>query len=129
MAFNPRHFRPTRDWAVLLEEQRKTVLDSGIILTDKLAHVENVHECAGEVIAVGRHEKFDRLGIKPGSRVVYRGFLKYAHPLESEERWPDGTEKKFFLIKVDDIQFTASKDVSVGAFSARNKNVPLNVTK
>lgn len=120
MPFNPRKLRPHHDWAVLLEEQRKTKLASGIILTDQLAHIENVHECAGEVISIGQSPKFARIGVKAGSRVGYRGFLKYAHPLETDEKWPDGTTKKFFLIKLDDICFTLGKNVDVGAFSARS---------
>lgn len=119
MAFEARQLRPLRDWAVLLEEKRKTVLSSGLVLTEKPLLIENVHECAGEVIAIGSSNKFPQLDLMPGRRVLYRGFLKYAHPLYTEETWADGSSKKFFLIKVDDICIVLGRDVGVGAFSSK----------
>jgi co-chaperonin GroES (HSP10) len=126
MAFDPRNLRPLRDWAILLEEPRKKVLASGLILTDKLTMAENVSEYGAEVIAIGASKKFAQLDLMPGKRVLYRGFLKYAHPLDTEERWPDGDTKKFFLIKIDDIAFILGKDVQVGVYSSR---APTNLGK
>jgi co-chaperonin GroES (HSP10) len=123
MPFNPRSLRPIGEWAVLVEEPRKKVLSSGLILTDKLTMVENVSEMGAEVVSIGTSKKFAMLDLMPGRRVLYRGFLKYAHPLETEERWENGDTKKFFLIKIDDIAMLLGKDVDVGCFSSRAPTV------
>jgi co-chaperonin GroES (HSP10) len=114
--FSPHQFRPHNEWAVLCAEQRRKVV-GGIFLTDSLTGVERVSEGAARVIAVGTSDKFKAVELTKGARVLFRGFVKYAHPLESDERWDDGEKKHYFLIKFDDICCELDEQVDIGCFS------------
>lgn len=114
---DPRSLRPRNEWAIILAEPRKNTTSGGLILTDELTKAERVEGGAGELISVGSSEKFQTMDLVQGSRVLYRGFLKYANPIESEETWPDGQKKQYFFIKLDDIISVLGPDVDVGAYS------------
>lgn len=115
---NPLTVKPRRDWVMVLEAPRKTLV-SGIHLPASETGVEKVTEKAGQVIRLGPGDKSGRIGLKEGDRIVYRGFLKHHMPLESEERWEDGSPKCYFLMDVADVMAVVSGDLDVGAFSSR----------
>ena len=119
MNYNPLTVRPKKDFVTVLAEPRKELLDSGIFLPSSETGAEKVMEGAGEVIRIGPGKKAPAVEINVGDRVLYRGFLKYANPIVTEETWPDGTSKQYFLMAVDDILSVIPADVSVGIFSGR----------
>jgi co-chaperonin GroES (HSP10) len=114
---DPHKVHPIGEWAVVLAEPRKKVVGGGLILTDELTNMERVEGGAGTVINVGTSEKFKTLDLVQGSRVLYRGFLKYANPIETDEKWSDGEKKHYFLIKLADIISVLGPEVDVGAYS------------
>lgn len=117
--YDPRKIRPKDGWVVVLADERKEKSAGGIILTDELTAVERVEEGAALLIRVGPGEKNHRLGLEAGLRVVYRGFLKYAHPIENDEKWPSGKGKHYFIMNSDDILGILAPGVEVGVFSGR----------
>ena len=119
MSFDPRGVRPKRGWITVLDDQRNDKTFSGILLPTNLTGIERVREGTGEVIAVGNGEKNEALGVKPGQKICYRSFLKYAHRLETEETWGSGEVKHFFLMDSDDILGIVPEGVTVGVFSGR----------
>ena len=116
-----RTVKPIKEWALVLAEPRKPVTSGGIILTGELTAPERVEGGAGRLIYIGTDEKFRTVDLSQGTRILYRGFLKYANPVDSEETWPDGQKKHFFLMKLDDIIAEIGDDVEVGAFSTSPK--------
>lgn len=116
---NVRDIRPRRDWVLVLDDPRKDKTASGILLPSAETGAEKVTEGSGEVVAVGNGEKNAALGLEKGSRIVYRGFLKHAQRIPSEEKWPDGQEKIFFFLNSNDIMASIGPEVEVGVFSGR----------
>lgn len=119
MLYDPTAIRPKKDFAVVLAEPRKAQLSSGIFLPTAETGAEKVTEGAGRVIRVGPGKKGPALELKEGDRVVYRGFLKVANPVTTDETWPDGTPKEYFLMAIDDIMLVVPEDVDVGVYSGR----------
>jgi co-chaperonin GroES (HSP10) len=113
----PALVRPRRDFVLVLADQRKTQLDSGLFLPVETG-AEKVTEGAGTVIRLGPGEKNEKVGLAPGDRIVYRSFLKHANPVENDERWPGGEKKEYFLMSIDDIMGIADASVSVGVYSS-----------
>jgi len=109
--------RPRRDWALVLADVRKVELASGIILPVETG-AEKVTERAGSVIRLGPGDKAPAMGLKEGDRIVFRGFIKYHMPIESDEVWADGSKKEFFLMDIADIM-AVTEGVEVGVFSNR----------
>lgn len=107
---DPTKVRPRRDWCLVRCDPRQEVV-GGIHLPVNEIGLEKVMERAGTVTAVGPGDKATKLGLVPGSRVVFRGFIKYAQPLETD------TGLDYFLMAVDDILGITEGDVTVGAFS------------
>lgn len=119
MAYDPKSIRPRDGWVVVLDEPRKTLLSSGLFLPGAETGPEKVSEGAGILIRVGIGEKNRKIGLEPGLRVVYRGFLKYANPIETGEKWEDGQSKRYFVMSSDDLLFVVPDGVEVGVFSGR----------
>lgn len=109
---DPRKFRPRRDWIVVLADPREEKV--GSILLPIETGVEKVTEGAGTLISVGKGEKTDKLGLEAGQRVMFRGFVKYAHRLET-----DNPQEHYFLMSVEDILAVIPEGVDVGVFSGR----------
>lgn len=119
--YDPKKVRPKDGWALLLEEQREEKLASGIVLPIETG-AEKVTELAGTLIRLGGGDYCDALrkqGLEPGVRVLYRGFLKYANPLPTDEAWSDGKAKRFFFVDCKDILGIVGEGVKVGVFSGR----------
>lgn len=111
---NPKTVKPRRDWVLVLNEPRKEVLSSGIVLAVETG-VEKVTEGAGRVIRSGGG-KCDSL-LRDGDRIAYRSFLKHATPIETDEKWEDGRKKEYFLMSVDDIMAVIPDAIDIGVFS------------
>lgn len=119
--YDPRLIKTRPDWAIVLDDERKTKLDSGIELTTFEVGIEKVTEWAGELVYVGVGDKTKVAGLEPGLRVVYRAFLKYANRIPTEETWSSGNPKHYFFMAVDDILAVIQPGVQVGAFSRSRK--------
>lgn len=115
---DPTKIRPRRDWVLVLDDPRKEVLASGILLPTETG-AEKVTEGAGTLVRIGTGDKVKALNIEPGLRVVYRSYLKYANPIESEETWPSGVKKRYFLMSCEDLFAVVQPGVEVGVFSGR----------
>ncbi len=117
--YDPQHVRPMRNWVSVLAEPRKQSLASGILLSPNESGLEKVSTGAGRIVRVGAGEKNEKLGIEAGDRVVYRGYLKHANPIPTEEKWEDGRPKEYFLMSVDDVYAIVPEDLDVSVISGR----------
>lgn len=115
-AYDPKSILPRRDWCSVLMDERKEVLASGIVLPVE-TNAEKVTEGTGVIIRVGGGTKNEALGIKEGDRVALRSYLKYANPIPTEEKWPSGAAKEYFLMNTDDIMGVLGPDTVMGIFS------------
>ena len=115
---DPYSIRPKRDWAIIRQDQRKSVLSSGIILAEE-TNAEKLHEGSGIIIRLGEGVKSKACGLKQGDRVVYRTYLRHAVPIETDQKWMDGTRMEYFFMDVSDIVAVIDPDVEVGALSER----------
>ena len=115
---DPYAIRPKRGWAIVRQDQRKSVLSSGIILADETI-AEKLHEGAGIIIRLGPGPKNEALGIQPGDRVLYRTYLRHAIPIETSQKWLDGTKMEYFFIDTNDLVALISPDLQVGPLSER----------
>lgn len=115
---DPQKFRPLGNNVLVLDDKRKEVTSGGIIVPVETG-AEKVTEGSGTVIRISNNEKLKSLGLEPGARVVYRSYLKYAHPLDAQEFWEDGSEKKYFLMSAMDLMAVMQPGVVVGVLSGR----------
>lgn len=115
---DPYVIRPKRDWAIILQDKRKSVLSSGIILAEE-TNAEKLHEGAGTIVRLGPGLKAVGSGIQQGDRVLYRTYLRHAIPIEFDKTWIDGEKMEFFFMAVADIAAVISPDIEVGALSQR----------
>ena len=111
--------RPRRGWVLVLADQRKVVLDSGIILPGSETKAEKVTEQAGLVIRLGFQDYPEHVHVQAGDRIVYRGFMKHHVPIETGETWPSGEVKEYFLMDVKDILAVTDGKAVVGIYSSR----------
>lgn len=119
-SIDPRRVRPRRDWALVLCDPRKVVLDSGLVLPGEETGAEKVTERAGTIIRLGPSEhKVEKMGVCEGSSVIFRGYLKHANPVPHDEKWEDGSAKEYFLMDLDDLFAITDGTVSIGVFSGR----------
>jgi co-chaperonin GroES (HSP10) len=116
---NPYSVRPRDGWVVVLADPRKDKTSGGIYVPTALTGVEKVTEGAGRIIRVGPGKKNHDLGLETDLRVVYRGFLKYANPIETEEKWANGENKVYFIMSSEDLLAVLPPGVEVGVFSGR----------
>lgn len=117
--YHPKQVRPRDGWVIVLADKRETKLQSGIFLPNHETGVEKVCEGAGRLIRVGGGDKNGILNLEAGQRVLYRGFLKWANPIETEEKWDDGQTKQYFIMNVDDVFAVIDDNTQVGIFSGR----------
>lgn len=109
---DPHKIRPKRDWVVVKDDPRPNKTAGGIFLPGMETGVEKVKEGTGEVISVGPGEKNQALGLEPGQKICYRGFLKHANRIETEN-------DHYFFMASDDILGIVPEGVNVGVFSGR----------
>jgi co-chaperonin GroES (HSP10) len=123
--YDPKNIRPRDGWVVVLAEPRKTVMESGLLLAPNETGAEKVTEGAGLLIRVGPGKKNTQLGLEAGLRIVFRGFLRWANPIETEEKWEDGKNKQYFIMSAEDILCVIPDGVEVGVYSGRPQNPEL----
>lgn len=107
--------RPRRDWVLVLQEPRKELV--GHIFLPSDTGIEKVTESSGHIVRLGPGIKAEKLELKVGDRIIFRGYLKYANPVDHDERWGDGSKKEYFLMSLDDVFAVVPEDLNVGAFS------------
>lgn len=120
--YSPVNVRPREGWVVVLADKRETKLQSGIFLPNHETGVEKVCEGAGKIVRVGGGDKNVTIGLKAEQRVLYRGFLKWANPIDTEEKWEDGQNKQYFIMNSDDVFAIIDDNTQVGIFSGRPMN-------
>lgn len=106
---------PRREWILALSERRKDTVGSIVIASE--TGIEKVRELAASILKFGPGIKAGKLGLEVGTRFIFRGFLKYANPIEHDEKWEDGSAKEYFLMAIDDILAVVPAELSVGPFS------------
>ena len=118
--YKPSQIRPNRDWVLVLDDERREVLASGLILAE-VTGAEKVTEGTGTLVRIGPGDLNGALGISPGDRVVYRSYLKYANPIDTDERWlsSTGSKKRYFLMSCKDLMGVVEPGVEVGVYSGR----------
>jgi co-chaperonin GroES (HSP10) len=116
---DPTKVRPRDGWAIVLADARKDKTAGGIYLPGNETGAEKVTEGAGLIVRLGPGKKNHDLGLEAGQRVVYRGFLKYANPIETEEKWENGENKVYFIMSSDDVLAIIQPGVEVGVYSGR----------
>lgn len=117
--YDPLKVRPRDGWVIVLSDARKKELESGLLLAPNETGAEKVCEGAGVVVRVGGGDKNKTLGLEPGLRVMYRSYLRWANPIVTEQKWPDGQVKQYFIINSDDIMGAVPDGVQVGVYSGR----------
>lgn len=118
-SYDPKNVKPIRDLVLLCAEQRKKVLESGLVMPVEETGIEKVTELAGTVVRIGDGDHVAAMHLEEGMRVLFRGFLKHAIPLETSEAWEDGSPKAYFFIDSKDILGVLHPDAGVGVFSKR----------
>lgn len=111
---DPRKIRPKRDWVIVKDDKRPEQTAGGIYLPGNETGVEKVKEGSGTIISVGLGDKNQALGLEPGQKVCFRGFLKHANRIETED-----SNDHYFFMASDDILGIVPEGVSVGVFSGR----------
>jgi co-chaperonin GroES (HSP10) len=120
LTLDPTKIRPRAGWCIVLAEPRRAM--AGLLyMPANETGVEKVTEGAGRVIRVGAGEKNQKMGLEEGQRILYRGFLKHANPIPTEEKWPDGQAKQYFIMSSDDILSIIPDGIDIGAFSQPKK--------
>lgn len=116
MFYDPTAIRVRDGWAVVLMDERHEQLASGIVLPTP-TNAEKLTEGSATIIRLGAGEKAARLGLEPGMRICLRSYLKYANVIPTEETWPSGQHKEYFILNLDDILVVMDAGVQVGVFS------------
>jgi co-chaperonin GroES (HSP10) len=122
MSYDPTKIRPKGGWVSVLAKPRAEKLESGLFLPTAETGVEKVTESEGTIIRVGINERTKVMGLEPGQRIFYRGYLKYPNALETDEKWPNGQKKEYFFMAADDIFGEVAPGVEIGVFSSPNVN-------
>ena len=115
---DPKSIRPRRDWAVVLQDRRKSVLSSGLIIPEETNH-EKLHEGSGTIIRLNAGPVATAGELKEGDRVMYRTYLRHARKLPTEQKWEDGEPMEFFLVSVDDFTAVLEPGVEIGLLSEK----------
>ena len=115
--YDPNKIRVRDGWLLVLMDERKEQLASGIYLPTETG-AEKVTEGMATVIRVGAGEKNKTLGLEYGQRIALRSYLKHANPIPTAQVWDSGARKEFFILNVDDVMGILARDVNVGVFSS-----------
>ncbi len=117
--YSPQQVRPMRNWVSILVEPRVEKLASGIFLSPNESGAEKISMGSGWIVRVGSGVKNEALSLRPGDRVVFRGYLKHANPFPTEEKWEDGRPKEYFLMSVEDLVAVVPEKLNVSVASGR----------
>lgn len=116
---DPLKIKPRRDWCLVLDDARADTVAGGLIALPNFdTKEERLTEGVGTITGVGDGARNEALKLESGMRVVYRSYLKYANTIETEEKWGNGSRKKYFLIDTNDLIGIVDPDTSVGVFSS-----------
>ena len=127
--YDPRSIRPREDWAVILMEERKQLLSSGILIAPNETGAEKVTEGAGHIVRITYGKKAKAMKLEAGQRVCLRSYFKYANPIPNEEIWSDGRPCEYFLMSVDDIMAVIPEGVDVGVYSRPSQSAVDSVSE
>lgn len=117
-SYDPKTVKPRRDWVlVLMEERRDFLADVGLYIAPQETGAEKVTEGTGIIVRVGDGDKNKLLGLDPGMRICMRSYFKHANVVPTDEEWPSGKPKEYFLMATDDIMAIAPHGTDVGVFS------------
>lgn len=106
--------RPIRNLCLIQADDREETIAGGLLyLPVSETTPEKLSQGTGVLVRLGPGEKVKKLGIQVGERVAYRGYLKHANPIESDDE-----TKKFLMLSVDDIIGVIPAGLSVGVFSS-----------
>ena len=114
---DPLSIRPMRNWLLVVAEPRKA--HYGLLLVPNELTAEKLSSTCSVVVRVGEGEMNKALGLAPGQRVLVRDYLKHILPFESEETWPGGTKKTYYLVKAESLVAVVAEGVEVGALAER----------
>ena len=115
---DPSSIKPKNGWVVVLMEQRPDTLASGIILP-VVTQAEKLTEGVGRVIRTGFGKRNSQIGVMAGDRILMRSYLKYANPIDTDETYPNGERKQYFLVSTEDVMAVVREGLEVGVFSGR----------
>jgi co-chaperonin GroES (HSP10) len=105
-------WRPYAKWLFVREDKRRDVSKGGIVLPPSETNAEKVDEGTGVILKIGPEaSKAAGVGLEPGQRICFRGFLADAFH-EFEE---DGG--RVFMIRAEDVMAIIDKDVTMGVYS------------
>jgi hypothetical protein len=114
---NPLKVKPRNDWCLILEDPTSdTIGSSGLIVRVGDYKEEKLAEGVGTIVRLGNTKRTDAMGLREGLRVAYRGYLKHANSLETEEVWHGTTKKKYFLMSCEDIVGEVDSGTGIGVF-------------
>jgi co-chaperonin GroES (HSP10) len=114
--YDPTKLRVKDGWISILADERATKV--GLIELPFVTSVEKVTEGMATVIRCGVGKKNETIGIQSGDRIAYRSYLKYANPIETDEKWPSGTPKEYAIVSVDSVIAILDPGAVVGVFSS-----------
>ena len=106
--------RPLLNLCLVYTDDREETVAGGLLyLPTAETTPEKLSQGTGSLVRLGNGKKIKSLGLKAGDRIAYRGYLKYANPVEDDDK-----SKKFMIISVDDIIGVIADNTSVGVFSS-----------
>ena len=113
-------FRPARNMVLVCAEQRRKVTNAGIILPTETTG-EKLNSSVCRVISFGATTKTVKLELEVGHRIFMRDYFKYALRVLTDEKWPDGEEKHYALVHVDDIVGILEEGVDIWVYNFKEK--------
>jgi co-chaperonin GroES (HSP10) len=105
-------YRAYGEWVVVQADPRVKKTAGGLVLTDQLVQIERTMEGTGRILSIGPKVIKLSLGLEPGSRVAYRGFLKDVHKIDKAD-----DDSDIFVIHYNDLLAAVDEETRLGAFS------------
>jgi co-chaperonin GroES (HSP10) len=118
VSFEPWQLRPKKDWVVICLDKRKTELSSGLIIPVETNH-EKLHEGSGYIIRIGVGPIAEAEKLGRATRILFRSYLKYIHPLNTTKTYADGEPVQYALVSLEDVIAEIDPDVEIGLLSER----------
>lgn len=117
-SYSPDSVRPRNGWCSVLLDQRQTILGS-LVLPASETSAEKLSVAGATIVRTGN----DVPGtvVQKGDRVIVRAYLKWANPIDTDEKWSDGTAKQYAIISMNDVLAVVAKDVDLMPYTRRIK--------